>query len=836
MRQQPIHIAFVIRDPLPPARADVQTLFGAELPRYGITSDLVGQAGEGVGGSWRGGAMHAVGRLAAPLASVLAPWWDARGLWRAWRRARPDIVQVRDKIASGLLGRVAAALLGVPFVYWMSFPIVEGFASRRDDLRRAGRRSWPAHALRAALSRFVFYRLVLPGARHIFVQSDAMADWLAAKGVERARMTAVPMGVDATLFDRARIVPASDPRLDGRRVVLYLGRVGRARQSDFLFDVAARLAAAMPDSLLVVAGAAAAADEMDWMRATLARRGLAGHVLLTGWLPQEAALGYAVRAEVGLSPIPRGALFDVSSPTKLVEYLALGIPSVANDIPDQQLVIEQSGAGLCVPMEPGAFAEAALRLLRDRALAASLAARGPGWVRSRRSYDILGAAVAGAYRQLQAATRKPAIPTWRWSLRYSLRSLGRELGRDLWARLIVYPALARNERDPQALAAYRRARAARLGVQLDPDGRQLRFLADPSQTLGKAVLRAQPERFVRPRRPGALLRTTIRTSGTTGSPLTLVQTLGSAVREQAFVYRQLRWIGFRHGQRRAWLRGDLVCDAQPAAGRAWCYDWVGNALMMSSYHLSGDAIPRYLDELERFDPVLLQAYPSSAATLAAWLQAHGRRYRGQALKAVLTSSETLAPAVRVAIEAAFGVPVFDWYGQAERVAAIGTCEHGRYHVLSDYGGVRLLARPDGSAELVGTTLNNPAMPLQDYATGDIVIPDGRPCRCGRVFPTVKAVTGRQERTLTLPDGRRVARLDRVFQGRDHAVVEGQVRYRGAGSFVLRVVPTARFAAADEAALVAQFLLRVPGADVAVERVAAIPRGPNGKFEFIALDM
>jgi hypothetical protein len=141
-------------------------------------------------------------------------------------------------------------------------------------------------------------------------------------------MTPVPMGVDAKLFERARIEPVQDARLDGRRVVLYLGRVARSRKSDFLLDVAGHLRAAMPEALLVIAGDAPSNDEMDWMRREIAARGLADHVLLTGWLPQRTALGYAVRAEIGLSPIPRGTLFDVSSPTKLVEYLALGIPSV----------------------------------------------------------------------------------------------------------------------------------------------------------------------------------------------------------------------------------------------------------------------------------------------------------------------------------------------------------------------------------------------------------------------------------------------------------------------------------------------------------------------------
>ncbi len=398
---KPFSIAFIVRDPLPPARADVLTLFGAEMPRYGVSTELVGQGGEQPGGRWLAGGMHVVGSLRSRFASVLAPLWDLLGLLRAARRARPDCIQVRDKIASGLLGRAAAALLRVPFVYWMSFPIVEGFEVRRDEIGRHGRGlRWLAHAARAAASRFVIYRLVLPGARHIFVQSEAMADWLAAQGFERARMTAVPMGVDAALFDRARVRPVDDPRLDGRRVVLYLGRVAQARRSDFLLDLAGRLAAAEPDVLLVIAGDAPSDDEMAWMRREIGARDLDRHVLLTGWLPQERALGYAVRAEVGISPIPRGTLYDVSSPTKLVEYLALGIPSVANDIPDQRLVIEQSGAGLCAPMQAEPFAAAVLRLLRDPGLARQFGERGPAYVRAHRTYDILGRSVAETYTKI----------------------------------------------------------------------------------------------------------------------------------------------------------------------------------------------------------------------------------------------------------------------------------------------------------------------------------------------------------------------------------------------------------------------------------------------------
>lgn len=426
--------------------------------------------------------------------------------------------------------------------------------------------------------------------------------------------------------------------------------------------------------------------------------------------------------------------------------------------------------------------------------------------------------------------------TWTRSLKFSLRSLGRELVRNIWGRTFVYPALARNERSREHLARYVAQRAAKAGVALDGDPFTLPRLAPGTPLLTKQDVRQHPERLLRPRGIGSLIRTTIKTSGTSGTPLTIVQSLGNMVREEGFVYRQLRWIGWRPMQRRAWIRGDIVCADRPQDGRYWCRDWVGNMLMMSSYHLSNDTIGAYIAALEAFEPVVIHAYPSSIAALAAWLNARGRRYQGRKLRGVMTSSETMEPDVRAAVEQAFGVRVFDWYGQSERVAAIGSCEHGSYHLLSDYSGAALLEtdRPD-TFELVGTSLNNLAMPLVRYRTGDTIVPGHDACPCGRVFPTVKTVLGRQEKVITLPDGRLIGRLDRIFQGHDRHLVEGQVSYRGNGRFLLRVVTTEGWSGQDAQAMVDKFLLRVPGVEVTVQKVDAIPRGRNGKFEFVVVE-
>ena len=87
------------------------------------------------------------------------------------------------------------------------------------------------------------------------------------------------------------------------------------------------------------------------------------------------------------------------------------------------------------------------------------------------------------------------------------------------------------------------------------------------------------------------------------------------------------------------------------------------------------------------------------------------------MKAILTSSETLVPEQKMVIEQAFMCKVFDYYGMAERAAAIHTCEHGSYHIVPEYSIVEFVRNgtlEDGYYEIVGTSLNNNAMPLIRY--------------------------------------------------------------------------------------------------------------------------
>ncbi len=399
-----MRLMFATAEPCPTFRPDVAALFGKFLPRLGVATDVVAERARDVADEvcWGGGeALLVSGGSARPGRYLASLAHCARSFSRA-DRDRYHALQVRDMPLVALIGLAIARLKGLPFFYWMSFPSPEGqiALARRRGLS-AGMAAFLIRLLwRGWVYRFVLYRIVLRRADHVFVQSERMRGDLVAKGIPRAKLTPVVMGVDLERCAPERIAGAPDPRLEGRRVLVYLGNLGGDRRIDILLDMVRLVRRRFPQALLVLVGEADDEGEGRWLRERAREAGVADATLFTGWLSAEEGWRYARRAEVGLSPIPRGSLLDCGSPTKVVEYLALGVPVVANDNPDQERVLREGGGGLCVPLSAEDFAAAVCRLLADPSRARAMAASGQAYVRARRGYDTLAVELADKYAEL----------------------------------------------------------------------------------------------------------------------------------------------------------------------------------------------------------------------------------------------------------------------------------------------------------------------------------------------------------------------------------------------------------------------------------------------------
>ena len=399
-----MRLLFATIEPCPTFRPDVAALFGKFLPRFGVTSDLVAERAPGVAGevSWGGGEALLIsscgGRSRRYAANLLH---YALTLLRA-DRAKYQAIQVRDMPLVALLGLLAARLKKLPFFYWMSFPTPEGqiYLARERGLSAGLLRFLFPLLWRGWMHLFLLYRIVLPRADHVFVQSDRMREDLVGKGIARQKLTPVVMGVDLEASVPEAIAPADDARLKGKRVLIYLGTLARGRRIEVLFDMLKILRQRFPDVLLLLVGEAD--DEVDEkrLRKLADDAGVAEATVWTGWLPPREAWRYVRAAEVGLAPVPRGSMLDCGSPTKVLEYLALGVPVVANDNPDQERVLREGGGGLCVPLTAHDFAQAVSRLLVDEPLRRAMASSGQSYVRASRGYQTLAKLVADKYAEL----------------------------------------------------------------------------------------------------------------------------------------------------------------------------------------------------------------------------------------------------------------------------------------------------------------------------------------------------------------------------------------------------------------------------------------------------
>lgn len=154
------------------------------------------------------------------------------------------------------------------------------------------------------------------------------------------------------------------------RRVVYIGRLSRLRGALDLVEVGRRLAAV--DVVVDLVGPA----DADVMGALRAADG-AGWIRWHGFEPNEVALERVPGALAGLSLLYDTPNYRVSLPTKLVEYLAHGVPVITTPLPEAAELVRRSGGGIMVDFgDVDAVVRAVAALASDPGRAAGLGAEG----------------------------------------------------------------------------------------------------------------------------------------------------------------------------------------------------------------------------------------------------------------------------------------------------------------------------------------------------------------------------------------------------------------------------------------------------------------------------
>lgn len=216
-----------------------------------------------------------------------------------------------------------------------------------------------------------------------------------------SRIHVIPCGVNLSLF---RPLPREAARqsigLNGKRGILFVGRVEPLKGLDLLLKAFAEVAALRDDCELLVAGGdpipGSYAARMEQLAAGL---GLADRVRFLGTVDQRRLPLYYSACDLVVVPSHYES-FGLSA----AEALACGTPVIASKVGGLPTVVREGENGFLIPWRcPEAFAERINLLLSDRALWGRLAHNARPSV-ERFDWGAIAEQVLDVYRQLRLAS------------------------------------------------------------------------------------------------------------------------------------------------------------------------------------------------------------------------------------------------------------------------------------------------------------------------------------------------------------------------------------------------------------------------------------------------
>lgn len=184
-------------------------------------------------------------------------------------------------------------------------------------------------------------------------------------GVPRERITVVRNGPESVPAEA--IQPDPTLRRMGKTIIGFAGVMGPQDGVDYLLRALRHLRYDLGRAdffCILIGGRGEARPDLELLAARLR---LQDHVWFTGWVSDSDWVRYLASTDICVVPDPSNPFTDRSTMIKMMEYMALGKPAVAFDLPEHRATARE--AALYVrPNDELEFARALARLMDDKDL------------------------------------------------------------------------------------------------------------------------------------------------------------------------------------------------------------------------------------------------------------------------------------------------------------------------------------------------------------------------------------------------------------------------------------------------------------------------------------
>ncbi len=232
--------------------------------------------------------------------------------------------------------------------------------------------------------------------------------------VPEPRITIVRNGPE---LKRVRsVAPDRDLRRHGKFIIGYVGEMGRQDGIDYLLRAIRHLVYDLgrTDCFCVLIGTGHAWNDLK----ALARQfGIEPYVWFTGYVSDADLVRYLSTADICVVPDPSNPFTDRSTMIKMTEYMAMGKPIVAFDLPEHR-VTAQDAAIYARPNDERDFAQQVARLMDDAERCKTMGRAGRQRVETELAWRHQETHLLTAYRTLETSSARHGKMAWRQSVQH----------------------------------------------------------------------------------------------------------------------------------------------------------------------------------------------------------------------------------------------------------------------------------------------------------------------------------------------------------------------------------------------------------------------------------
>ena len=290
---------------------------------------------------------------------------------------KPDLLHVHSPVLNAIPAFRVARKLGLPLVY----EIRAFWEDAAVDHGTYAEGSWKYRLLRSIET------LVCRKVDCIAILCRGLKNDLIKRGIHEEKITVVFNGVNTDDFSACELDGEHQKawKLDGNKVIGFIGSFYRYEGLDLLVDAFARLTATRSDIMLLLVGGGEMEAEL---KRQIRQLNIEEKVIMPGRIPHDQIAG--VYASVDILAYPRYSmrLTELVTPLKPLEAMAMGKAIVASDVGGHRELIQHGKTGLLFPAgDISGLTESLARLLDDDILLHNMQQKGITWVKQEHTWD-----------------------------------------------------------------------------------------------------------------------------------------------------------------------------------------------------------------------------------------------------------------------------------------------------------------------------------------------------------------------------------------------------------------------------------------------------------------